>query len=692
MRLILTIRKFRPFSASKIFRSRTDRELTGLYGVDTIAGTVDYQTLDPTRKPSALFEQGVGNNGKSLTAIQATGTIGKFGYAIAHAVEGTYGQFIPQQVMQTGLLGNNLTAANVAANTYAVSADYILRNDLVKFSYAFDPGTRLTLTTYAGNAWEDKTGNGDQDFLPYPFQLYNAQQALVQNNNTTNVTLPNGQTATCTGSIAVLVDAAPKYQCLPPSRYAQLTSGPAGGGPGPWQGIRNHDYDARFTKTLSRSNTLTIDGYADYYATDFNRAVASDFFRSHFFFTHGLLITDDISGSKNDFGFGYSTAHQLITNSQFPDNFTVPNQTFQRIAYKQPFDVNVSGFFLNDQYFPNSRLSLFANLWVKRANVTPITSFDPRFSVMYRPSNSDVLRLTVGHSASIPQPNLVFAEPAVNGNVGSFFPNCAGNLQSTIGDVSDRNLGPEKATDYEFAYGRRFGRDNSIQLNLYEANEQGTLFDGTLPFSAVGTTIPQATIQLYLDKIASLCPNIPNPTVANLNVNTTYNASQARYRGIELSGRVHILPTLLTDFYYDTQSAFYLGVPDSILQQNVTVINGAQIQGIPLHKAEIGLEYQSGHGVDVRFDENYLADNNQFNTPGFWWANASLSNTSGPVTVTFGINNLFNSNAESPYGLIGLGMFQPENQFGTDTSSLTQGTELYGLPARQMMLTVQYRL
>ena len=664
---------------------------TGLYGVDSIAGTVNYQTLEPTKVPGGLFEQGVGNDGKLLTGIQATGSIGKFGYAVAHAVEGTYGNFSPQVIWQQGLSGNDLTSATAAANTYAVSGDYLLRDDLFKLSYAFDPTAKLTFTLFSTNAWEDKTGNGDQDFLTYPFQFYNAQQALAQS-STTTVTLPNGSTATCTGSIAVLVDAAPNYQCLSSQQYAQMTSGPAGGGAGPFQGIRNHDYDLRFTKTIGSNNTLTVDGNVDDYATDFNRAVATGFFRSHFFLTHGLLVTDDFSESKDDLGFGFSLEHQLITNDQFPDSFTVPNQVLQQIAFKQPFDLNESGFFVNEQHFFNNRLSLFASLWVKHANVTPITSFDPRLSVVYRPSNSDVLRFTTGHSASVPQPNLAFAAPSLNGNTGSFLPNCRGNLQSGVGDVSDPNLGPEKATDYEVAYGHRFSADNFVQVNLYQANEQGTLFDGTLPFTALGNAVPNQTIQLYLDKIAQLCPNIPNPTIANLNASTTYNAAQARYQGIEISGRLHISRHVLTDYMYDVQSAYYMGVPDSILQQNTGVINGAQLGGIPLHKASLALEYQSGRGVVARIDGNYMGDNNSFNRPAFSWVNTTLSDTVGSVTLTFGVNNLFNNAAGSPYGLIGLGVFQPENQYGTDTSALSEGSELYGLPARQAMLTLQYRL
>ncbi len=664
---------------------------SGLFGVDAIGGSVNYQTSNPTTKPSFTIEQGIGNDGKLLTGLQATGTFGKLGYAVMHAVQGTYGSFIPQVIPQTGLLGNDISAANLAANTYVVAGDYTLRNDLLKLSYAFSPSTQLTVTGWAANVWEDKSGNGDNDYVTYPFQLYNAQQALSSNGNTTSVTLGNGQSVTCTGAIAIINDSPAGYGCLSPQQYAQDTSGPAGGGPGTFQGIRNQDYDARLTQRLGANNEVTIDGYVDNYVTDFNRFIDSSFFRTNFFLTHGFLIADHISGARNDFGFGFSSERQDVRYDQYPDIYSQPGKSLPQIGWAPPYTMSDNGIFANDEYFLNKRLSFFANLWLKRANVTPVTSLDPRLSVVYRPTDADVLRLTGGHSVSVPQPALVFAPPTVNGNIGSVFPNCSGNLQTTIGDVADRNLQPEKATDMELAYGHRFAGDDTIQINLYDSYEQGAYFEGTLPFTAVGQTVAPSIIQLYLNRISQLCANIPNPTVANLNVNTTYNAAAGRYRGIELSGRVRIARHLMTDYMYDVQSAAYLGVPDDILQQNLTTINGAQIFGIPLHKASIGLEYQNDAGVDIRFDGYHIDGNNNYNRPAYDYANLALGKTWGPITLNLGINNLFNSIATN-YGLIGLGVYQPENQFGTDTSPLQQGSELYGMPYRQAMLTVQYRM
>ena len=71
--------------------------------------------------------------------------------------------------------------------------------------------------------------------------------------------------------------------------------------------------------------------------------------------------------------------------------------------------------------------------------------------------------------------------------------------------------------------------------------------------------------------------------------------------------------------------------------------------------------------------------------------NGSVSQRFGRTTVLVGINNLFNSAAQR-YGYIGLGVFKPENQFGTDTNAFQQNSEEFGLPPRQVWMTVSYHV
>jgi hypothetical protein len=135
-----------------------------LNGVDAIAGTIDFQTIDPTRKPEFNFKQGVGTQGRMQTVGQATGTIGKLGYALVSGVEGSIGGFKPQVITQSGNLAGDATSANLAANTWLVSGAYLLRNSLAKIHYQIAPNAALTLGAYVATTFDDKTGEGDNDY------------------------------------------------------------------------------------------------------------------------------------------------------------------------------------------------------------------------------------------------------------------------------------------------------------------------------------------------------------------------------------------------------------------------------------------------------------------------------------------------------------------------------------------------
>ncbi|HEY2474615.1 MAG TPA: TonB-dependent receptor, partial [Candidatus Cybelea sp.] len=66
---------------------------TGLFGATTIAGAVNFQTVNPTPENHLSITQGVGSNDKAMTGLLGTGTIGKLGYAVAWGTQGTTGNF-----------------------------------------------------------------------------------------------------------------------------------------------------------------------------------------------------------------------------------------------------------------------------------------------------------------------------------------------------------------------------------------------------------------------------------------------------------------------------------------------------------------------------------------------------------------------------------------------------------------------
>ncbi|HEY2554860.1 MAG TPA: hypothetical protein VGI15_06400, partial [Candidatus Cybelea sp.] len=248
------------------------------------------------------------------------------------------------------------------------------------------------------------------------------------------------------------------------------------------------------------------------------------------------------------------------------------------------------------------------------------------------------------------------------------------------------------AGDLELAVGHRFTATTNVQADVYQSLESEALLNGNVPIVGFpGITVPSNYIDKALARLNS-CPGL-NPTVHNLAFTTTFNAAAARYRGIVLSTNVGLMRRVTLNASFDVQSAAYLGVPQDILIGNTSLLDGGQIYGVPLRQGTAGLAYQDNQGFGARLDATYIGGNNSWNRNAFWFANASVSKTSGQVGINFGVYNLFNSVAQQ-YGLIGSGVYVPQNFYGLSqnggaTSGLEQSSEQYGLPFRSYWFTVK---
>ncbi|HXM07625.1 MAG TPA: TonB-dependent receptor, partial [Candidatus Acidoferrum sp.] len=303
---------------------------------------------------------------------------------------------------------------------------------------------------------------------------------------------------------------------------------------------------------------------------------------------------------------------------------------------------------------------------MQRSLDTASTHFDPRVSLIYRPDKSDVVRLTGGRSYSEPDPSLLAFAPPIYGAPSSI--NCPATTSGTgalvpIASVANPSLQPETAGDLELAVGHRFNPTTTIQADVYQSLESQALLNGNVSIVGFpGITVPEDYITKALDRLSS-CPGL-HPTEENLAFSTTYNAASARYRGIVLSTNVGLMRNVSLNASFDIQSAAYLGIPTDILISNTSLLDGGQIYGIPLRQGAAGLAYQNPSGFAARIDSTYIGGNNSWNRNPFWFANAGVSYSVRDTSIGLGIYNLFNSVAQQ-YGLIGSGVFVPQNYFGS---------------------------
>jgi outer membrane receptor protein involved in Fe transport len=657
----------------------------GLYGVDAIGGSVDMQTFNPTVQPHGAVQYGVGQYGKQTFNFDATGTDQRFGYALAYGTTGTYGNFPGAVIQQTGARGTDFSASTGQNTTYWVSANYQLRNALGKIRYEFSPNTSLTLTGYSATSWDDKTGNGDNDNLSAPF---------VNLKNPADCVAPGGVPGQLITLTPPTVTPA-KTQCISQQQFINEASGPSGGGPTAQQALTNQDYHARFLTSVG-NNQIVADWFTDNYIQNKMRPAQcpgqcpndpTQFFLNPItgitnpvYRTFGGLVSDDISTGKNDIGFGIYQQRQYTTGFGWSGG-AEPAQTPYAALYTR-----VQSYFVRDAWTPSQQLQLFLNAWEKNSLVGG-WSFDPRLSVVYRPEAADVIRVTAGSASADP----AAIAPSLS-TIGGITP---GNCQQvSVGTLPSPGELPEKATDEELSLAHRWVADTITQFTAYDTNEKNTIFDALTPAAPYTSLINfyggPGYIDAVLAKVNASCASTPI-TAADLFVDTNLNIANARARGYEVNQRWRIAPHAVFDAYWDVQSVTIFDVPQDFLMNNVTLIPGSQLPGIPLHKWGGYIDLTDNRGGDVYLDYTQYDSNNSYNRPSYGVADLAITQQVAKNTyVNLGVSNLFNQ-AVDTYGRIGLGVFIPENQYGTDSSGLDQGTERFGLAPASVSFNVIQR-
>ncbi len=674
----------------------------GLYGSDTIGGAVNLVTINPTATPHFSFQQQFGGFGISSTGLTATGTSGKVGYAFAAGKLGEYGDFFPGLIPQAARpdnvssnsfnpngacagSSNDVSACNLAVNTYSVSQNTEQTVGLAKLSYQFSPATSFKVSAYDAVQWSDSTGNGDNDYLPYSTRLGQVQSGM-----------PNCTTGGGAAGFTVITDPiANTTSCYTAQQFAASTYGPDGGGSGRQRSTSMRDYAGTFTTTAGINN-FTLSAFVNNYwywkysslagGIDANGLLLGTPTYAEYYNTQGFLFSDEITTGKNDLTVGYTTWHQLQTsaendisgiNPKFPPNY------FGEYSY-----------FARDNYTFNNEFAFYLNAWVKHSSVTNQTTFDPRATLQIRPTRNDVIAFTYGRSDGAPSPQLKLQGTAIAADPGSSLTSVSCNGYNDVTSAGNPNLQSEAANDFELGFGHRFNGDSNIQLTGYVTSVKNQLFAASQPLLEYGinnVVFAPGALQTYLTRLQSQCPG-DNITAASLpqylSVSTTYNAASALARGIEITGRQRFAKIAYIDYGYYIESSTKDGISDEILASNPTVVNGAQLAGIPLHQATISLDVAPGRW-EFRIDNYYTEFNNGLNRPSYWTTNAFLSRSFGKGTlISLGGTNLFNQ-AVQYYGFIGYGTAPITNPVSGDSPA---PSEEFGLAPAQLTLTLQQRL
>lgn len=679
----------------------------GLTPYSAVGGVIDMITLNPTPSLHASFKQGWGTFDKLASTLRATGPLtSRLGFAVAAGVQSIDGPYKNAYFYQPSAaydasapVGSPVYNLGIYKDDTAVDN----RGGLFKLRWSLGNSnhfSHLTLSALTAKYWDDKTGNGDQDYLPYDTALAIGNTALAGYSPTTSSgpygpsnppPCPNG-TFVGTNANGSAWGWGPNGQpdggttCVTPQQYATFENGLQGAGAA-YQAFHISDYSLKYDQPTG-NGTLTVDAFTNRWFQLYDRSFQLPFFAvpgdnlftiSPSVSTSGASVADMVSGKNNDVGLGFSYnnyAYQFFQNGGAQPSPTVHdyNAYFQDVFHPQ-----------------NGRYEIYLNGAQKYSTITKTWAFDPRLALIYNVSSNDVLRVAAGtawvqpYATYINLPYSPIASGALNGNL-----NCTG--LTTIGQVSNPNLQPERAVDEELSFGHRFKGDSMIQATVYTENVNDKIYSEIIPVAGLPAgIIDPATLQNFQNAANAGCGGH-----AALGVNSQNNVGRLLARGIDVNGRQRVNHNLFFDYDYSVESSALQAADVQVLQNNPTLIIGSQLPGVPLHKAQLGVDYTFEGGVNLHLNQYYVSTNNAKNSPAYNYGDLVIGvpvRHDGEFNIA--IDNVFNQYVQYE-GLIGHGVPLPLNQYAT--SAMYQpligasATELYGLPRRQIFFAYTLKM
>ncbi|HEY6327373.1 MAG TPA: TonB-dependent receptor [Candidatus Cybelea sp.] len=686
--------------------------LTGLSPYSALGGVANMQTIDPTPQKQFSFTQGYGTYSKLVTMATATGTLGnRLGYALAYGTQGSGGPYYNDFFYQPAAAYDQAAPRGSAVYNLAVypyGTGVANRGAFAKFRWDLgnlDHPSHLTASAEWSDYWDDKTGNGDADYLPYNTALAMGKALLasyVPGKPTkppyTVQNLPNCPDGAFLGSSLNgnpygfgpngLPDGGP--HCVTPAQYAVFASGWQGAGTA-WQAFHMSQYDLKYD-TPTPGGQVVADVYTNNwfqlydrtFELPWNRASSvggagfslNPYWTSPAVATTGGFVNDEWFARENDFGFGFAF-----------NNYAYSLQTINTPA-STPVVHDDYGY-LQYVYHPEQRpYSVYFNAAEVYASVTGTYGFNPRVALVYNITHNDVFRVATGSASTQPFASQVFtpaslvAPGSLPGNI-----NCTG--LTIIGSVGNPTLLPERANDVDISYGHRFGFDSLIQASAYTENVNAKIFGepinvATLPNGFINTAPYDAVVD-------SQCGN----KAGQLGVNSQTNVGRLLAQGVDIQGRQRVNRSLFFDYGYSIETSVLKSADVLLLQNNPTYIIGAQLPGVPVHKWQVSADVTVAKNIDLRLTQYYVGTNNPKNAPSYNYGEFTANLPLGTGRFNVAITNVWNQYNQWN-GLIGSGVPLALNHYATPAQYAPYigvgATESYGIPARQIYFAYTFNI
>jgi outer membrane receptor protein involved in Fe transport len=666
-----------------------------------IGGTVNFRTLDPTRKPSGYENVSVDSFGGVSSNFGYSNTImnGKLGFVVDYGVNGTPGPLknyaVPTPMNRAWMIngqaitGTITTSPPIPGTTQTifngtatllysgipVSTTYTNKTELVKLRYNFSNTTTLTASYLGSQTWTEQNGNHFYQYTSVfnPAATYTPSTGpqpgpiLAEDNifapphewEINNEPIFQAELRTALGSNNILLRAYSasinrlQYNGLnspaqPAVFQAQLYGTATVGG---------------VAQTYTGQNvTLTVPG-AYFNSSEEDRLRGYSLEIDHPFGDSGNLIS--LAADQTHSTTGSYNVGTFIPGG--PIAATVPptsGQTYTTILLRGIWNIGPRLGVTWSNYF-----NTYKTHYSQTNGATFIdqnnSHYDSRLGLTYRVNPDTSLRAAAGSAIAPPYIQLY---SRINTVPTLQLP----AQQIALNTQANPNLRPETTMGYNIGGDYRFGpgKQTVFSTDIYQTNLWNQLIS-TSQYANGVVTLASCTG-------AQTPPNCTGPpiTVPLFSSGST-NLARARYTGIEFSLRrdpvvgfgFALQGALQQATPVNVPASFYTTPGSTLPVRNLGVVPGVNFYGgsqgvsnqpVPYSSGFGELHYRTAKGAYVSFGETYYGPNNSLFLPAFLIASANGSLPLGThgLSLAVNIDNVFNTYGNS-YITEYAGIFQP---------------------------------
>jgi outer membrane receptor protein involved in Fe transport len=563
-------------------------------GSNTFGGAVNFVTLRPTQQDHAALSGSLGSYGTSQTWLNATGTVGKLGYAFAgddyqsagETNEYAYVTPANNTPIYCGPAGKHKPTPNCPTLTHlgsTIAARLGVLNLDYNFSQRADVGVRFFtlgdsrdvssgLNGIAGNPYEpcDPT---DQHAPPCP-------------SGHTNVPNPNLGEHIGSGS----------------GVFAQS--------------IRAYD---AYSRSVLGSGSLLADVFAADNNVDFSGGSTG-------------VTPYDVAHADIRYNEALSWV-RAFDDSAFSFGGYLRQESLTGVGIAGPLQESVNAYFVRGSQEFGEKLRISAGLY--EANYTTFgNSLDWRLGASYDLDASNSLHASAGTGFRPPLLIEQYYFPEVIGKHGKVEPNPGlppKDPNCVVAGQGNPNEKAEHATEYEVGYSKLFSSQSNLDVSLYRSNLRDTI-ENFYPGNSCGA---------------------PNGFAYEIPINignAVYQGAEVRFK--QRFPRQNL--TMLLSYGLNVAYPYSLGPNVSNPTSGGSLVAYEQFLGIPQQQGSATFLWaQRGWHAATAF--TFIGNNNSLAQAPYTFVDAAVGKSFGPFDFTVAATNVFNS-VSGPFTRIGAGL------------------------------------